>query len=163
MSCTLRLVWGDRRPSFAAQARTHLCQLHSQTLKPSLSFLRPPHKRYAGSNAAPVARGRQNVRPTTAVSQSSVQTTRSHATEVLLRETEQTMERFCPWTEPGAKGQDSDVRPHMHLRARDYDNREDDGETRGRVYSHTLKLKLSVLTLGGKKGDEGNADANNGG
>ena len=59
-----------------------------------------------------------------------------------------------------------------HLRARDYDNREDDGETRGRVYSHAhatrnppgrLKLGRAQVTAGGKKGDEGNADANNGG
>ena len=59
-----------------------------------------------------------------------------------------------------------------HLRARDYDNRADDGETRGRVYYYAharrnppgrLKKGRAQVTAGETKGDEGNADANNSG
>ena len=51
-----------------------------------------------------------------------------------------------------------------HLRARDYDDREDDGETRGRVYSYAhvtrnppgrLKLGRAQVTAGEKKATKG--------
>ena len=51
-----------------------------------------------------------------------------------------------------------------HLRARDYDNREDDGETRGRVYSYAharrnppgrLKKGRAQVTAGEKKATKG--------
>ena len=57
-----------------------------------------------------------------------------------------------------------------HLRDRDYDDRADDDETRGRVYVYAHVKRNPPgrpqrgrvqVTAGEKKGDEGNADATN--